>query len=349
VIEGVRIGGSTGGGALDPVHDGIDVGLAVSGVTIGGSDNGKRNIIGDAIFNGINIAGGSDVVAPAHDIQILNNYIGVGWNKNTANFTNLGNGQIGLRINGRTNTINGNVIGFNFLRGIDLYDSDAHDNTVSANFIGVSPNGDNLGNSNGGVYITQDAHDNTISGNTIADNQLAGIDIASGQHNFLSANSIHDNTGLGIDLGSDGVTPNDNDSTPPAGDPPNRDQNFPVLTGAIGGHTKGTISGMLTSTPGDYRIEFFAAPACDASGHGPAEIYLGHTSITLPNLTVNGQTTVSFSKSVQSFFLQVPGEVITATATAKSAGIVNDTSEFSACFPYTDDTIFANGFEQTLL
>jgi hypothetical protein len=123
---------------------------------------------------------------------------------------------------------------------------------------------------------------------------------------------------------------------------------LPGLTGAIGGHTKGTISGMLTSTPGDYRIEFFASPACDASGYGEGEIYLGHTTITLPNFTVNGQTTVSFSKSVQSIFLQIPGEVITATATAQAAGVANDTSEFSACFPYTDDTTFANGFEQTL-
>ena len=348
VIEGVRIGGSTGGGALAPVHDGIDVGLAVADVTIGGSDNGKRNIIGDATFNGINIAGGSDAIAPAHDNQIVNNYIGVGWNKNTGNFTNLGNGQIGLRINGRTNTISGNVIGFNFLRGIDLYGSDAHDNAVSGNFIGVSPSGDNLGNSNGGVYITQDAHDNTLSGNTIADNQVDGIGIASGQHNLLRANSIHDNSGIGIDLGADGVTPNDNDSTPPAGDPPNRDQNFPVLTGAIGGDTKGKVSGMLTSTPGDYRIEFFASPACDASGHGPGETYLGHTTITLPNLTVNGQTTVSFNKTVESFFLQIPGEMITATATAQAPGVAGDTSEFSACFPYFDDTIFASGFDQAL-
>jgi len=68
----------------------------------------------------------------------------------------------------------------------------------------------------------------------------------------------------------------------------------------------------------------------------------------LPNLTVNGQTTVSFSKSVQSFYLQIPGEMITATATAQTAGVAGDTSEFSACFPYTDDTIFANGMEPGL-
>jgi parallel beta-helix repeat protein len=342
-IEGVRIGGSTGGGALDPVYDGIEVGLAVSNVTIGGADNDKRNIIGNTLNEAIFLAGGSSSIAPSHDNQIINNYIGVGWNPNTSKFTNLGNGQLGMRIIGRNNTISANIVGFNFLSGIELTDTDAHNNTVSGNYIGISPSGDNLGNPFGGVSITSDAHDNTLSGNTIADNGHAGIDVVTGQHNFISANSMHDNGALGIDLGGDGVTPNDNDSMPPAGDPPNRLQNFPVLTRAIGGHFKGTLSGMLTSTPGDYRIELFGSPTCDASGNGQGYFYLGHTNITLPNLTVNGQTTVSFNKTVQGFFQVFP--FITATATAQASGVTNDTSEFSACFPYTDDTIFANGFD----
>ena len=345
VIEGVRIGGSTSGGALAPVHDGIDLGLGVHDVTIGGNENDRRNIIGNATSEGIALAGGSDVATPSHDNQIVNNYIGVGWNNNTGKFTNLGNGQLGLAIVGRSNTISNNIIGFNFLSGMELYSTDAHDNTVSGNYIGISPSGDNLGNPYGGVWINQDAHDNTIRDNTIADNQAAGVGIKSGQHNLVRANNIHDNTGLGIDLGYDGVTPNDNDSVLTSGDPPNRYLNFPVLTSAIGGHTKGTLSGTLTSTPGDYRVEWFAALACNASGHGEGEIYLGHTSITLPNITVNGQTTVSFSKTVENFFLQVPGVMITATVTDGS----NNTSEFSACFPYIDDTIFANGFQSGLL
>ena len=343
IIEGVRIGGSTSGGALDPSHDGIDVGRTVSGVTIGGSDDDQRNIIGDTLNVGILISSGSGALAPAHDNQIINNYVGVGWNTNTGNFTNLGNGQFGMTIDGRNNTISNNVVGFNFVAGILLSDTDGHDNTVSGNDVGVSPSGDNLGNSFTGVFLTQDAHDNTISGNTIADNGAAGVSIATGQHNFVSSNSIFGNAGLGIDLGGDGVTPNDNDSTPPAGDPANRLQNFPVLTAAAGGHFKGTVSGTLTSTPGDYRIEFFGSPTCDSSGNGEGEFYLGHTTITLPNLTVDGQTTVSFSKTLSGFYQIFP--VITATATAQASGVTNDTSEFSACFTYTDDTIFANGFE----
>lgn len=344
VIEGVRIGGSTGGGALHSVHDGIDVGLAVSGVTIGGSDNDRRNIIGDTLNDGIFLAGGSSSIAPSHDNQIINNYIGVGWSTNSSTFTNLGNGQLGMRIIGRNNTISGNIVGFNFLSGIQMLDTDAHDNTLSGNYIGISPYEDNLGNPNGGLWMGEDTHDNLISGNIVADNHVVGIGIASGKHNFLRANSIHDNSGPGIDLGNNGVTANDNDSLPAAGDPPNRYQNFPVLNAAIGGPIKGTISGTLTSTPGDYRIELFASAACDASGHGEGEVYLGHSTIKLPNITVNGQTTVSFNMTVQNAFLQVPGVMITATATDNS----NDTSEFSACFPYTDDTIFANGFQPVI-
>jgi parallel beta-helix repeat protein len=341
VIEGVRIGGSTSGGALDPVFDGIDVGSGVSGVTIGGSDNDKRNIIGDALNNGIYLEGSGGGVGPAHNNQIINNYIGVGWNPSTGKFTNLGIVGGALFIQGRSNTISGNLFGFD-LDAIDLYTTDAHDNLVSGNYIGISPLGDDLDDTGYGVEINQDAHDNTVSGNTIANNAIAGVVIGNGQHNLISANSLHDNY-CGIDLGGNCITPNDNDSMPPAGDPANRLQNFPVLTGAIGGHFKGTISGTLTSTPGDYRIEFFGSPSCDASGYGQGYFYLGHTTITLPNLTVNGQTTVSFSKTLSGTYQVFPS--ITVTATAQASGVANDTSEFSACFPYTDDTIFANGFD----
>ena len=342
VVEGVRIGGSTGAGALDPVFDGIDVGSGVSAVTLGGNDNHSRNVIGDATIYGIFIAGSGNGNGPAHDNQVINNYIGVGWNNNTGHFTNRGNGQRGLLVAGRNNTISGNLVGFNSLSGMQLYTTDAHDNVVSENFVGVSRLDDNLGNDQDGVSIGVDAHDNAVSGNTIADNGRNGVVVGTGQRNLIRANSIYGNAFFDIDLGDDGITLNDNDSTPPAGDPANRLQNFPEIGGAAGGHTRGTISGTLTSTPGDYRIEFFAAPYCEGTGYGPGEVYLGHTTITLPNLTVNGQTTVSFDKTVQGFFQVFP--YITATATALSDGVANDTSEFSACVRYIDDTIFADGF-----
>jgi Right handed beta helix region len=344
IVSGVHIGGMVGGVPLAPVGTGIILGPGVHDVTIGGQDDALRNIVGGGTVNGISVDRSSGSLGAAHDNQIVNNYLGVDWDTG-GGFSNHGNAGSGVAVAGYNNTIQDNCIGFNTTQGVQLVAVDAHDNIVSGNLVGTSPNGDHQGNGFG-VSIASDAHDNAISGNTIADNMSIGVGVASGQHNLISANSIHDNVGLGIDLGNDGVTTNDDDSAPPAGDPPNRLQNFPVLTAAIGGHGQGTVSGTLTSTGGDYTVEFFASPSCDDSGHGEGSTYLGQKVVRIP-LILSGQETVSFSATIQSFFLQVPGEMITATATAHDP--MNDTSEFSACFPYTDDTIFSNGFDGGLL
>jgi hypothetical protein len=123
-------------------------------------------------------------------------------------------------------------------------------------------------------------------------------------------NSIFNNTQLGIDLSPNGVTPND------AGDPdpgPNKLQNFPVITAV----STTTISGTLDSLPANstypVRLEFFANTACDPSGNGEGEVFLGATSIAAPgNFSFN--------------YTPVAGKpIITATAT-DNAG---NTSEFS--------------------
>jgi trimeric autotransporter adhesin len=343
-IEGIRIGGSASGAALDPVTYGIVVELGGSDVTIGGSDNANRNIIGDTSEAAIIIAGGSDVPnTEAHNNKIINNYIGVGWNNSTSKFTNLENTQEGVVIEGSSNTISNNVISFNFLGGIELYTTDAHNNTVSDNYIGISPLGDNQSNYDGGVRILQGAHDNKIMGNTIADNEYTGITIVDdSQGNHITANSIHDNGQLGIDLGGDGVTPNDNDSQEV--NQPNRKQNFPVLQSAIGEDFKGTVGGYVFTTPGDYTIEIFASQACDASGYGQGDELVGTGTATVSgNILVQGQGAGDFSIPVVGFFV-VGYTHITATATDSNG----NTSEFSQCFDYTDDQIFGNGFEQTL-
>src|SRR5205085_3920949 len=149
-----------------------------------------------------------------------------------------------------------------------------------------------------------------------------GVSISSGTGNSVRANAIHDNgttaTQLGIDLGPDGVTPND------AGDPDtgaNNLQNFPVLTSAVtsGGNT--TIQGTLNSTTNtQFTIEFFANPACDASGNGEGQTFLGSTLVTTD---ASGNATINTSLAVN-----VPaGQAVTATATDPN----NNTSEFSAC------------------
>src|SRR5205085_6799214 len=179
-----------------------------------------------------------------------------------------------------------------------------------------------------GVIITGSSQNNTIggaaagAGNVIAFNNDDGVSISSGTGNSVRANAIHDNgttaTQLGIDLGPDGVTPND------AGDPDtgaNNLQNFPVLTSAVtsGGNT--TIQGTLNSTTNtQFTIEFFANPACDASGNGEGQTFLGSTLVTTD---ASGNATINTSLAVN-----VPaGQAVTATATDPD----NNTSEFSAC------------------
>ena len=74
-----------------------------------------------------------------------------------------------------------------------------------------------------------------------------------------------------------------------------------------------------TSTPNaSFTIDFYATPACDGSGFGEGNTYLGST-----NVATDGTGSVAFLQA-----LTVPaGDIVTATAT-DAAG---NTSEFSQC------------------
>jgi hypothetical protein len=129
--------------------------------------------------------------------------------------------------------------------------------------------------------------------------------------------------GLGIGLGNDAVTLND-PNDPDAG--ANRLQNFPDLAGAINDGTNTTVTGTLNSRPDTrYRIEFFSSAACDESGFGEGERYLGFVegrSNGSGNLSINMRTLPAVAA----------GNVITATATDIGR---SETSEFSACVEVT--------------
>src|SRR5262249_46197582 len=135
--------------------------------------------------------------------------------------------------------------------------------------------------------------------------------------NSIRGNSIFSNTQLGIDLGDNGVSAND------AGDVdngPNTFQNFPVLIKAIGGAST-IIQGTLNSTASrTFTIDFFASPACDATGNGEGQTYLGST-----NVTTDGSGNASFTTTLSVMSTGV------ATATATDAN--GNSSEFSACVP----------------
>ena len=107
------------------------------------------------------------------------------------------------------------------------------------------------------------------------------------------------------------------------------------------------MSGSLTTTPGTYQIDFYQAAPCDSSGYGQGangifypQNVTGQVTVS-GGFTVEGQNTASFSFPV-TFDSYYPGGLsITATATDS----VGNTSEYSACFQYTDDTIFFDNFE----
>src|SRR4029079_17498322 len=88
------------------------------------------------------------------------------------------------------------------------------------------------------------------------------------------------NGNVGIDLysGALGVTPND------AGDADtgaNHLQNFPVITSVISTGGTTTIKGTLDSTSSSqFRIELFSNNACDPTGFGEGQNYLGFTNVT---------------------------------------------------------------------
>jgi len=63
--------------------------------------------------------------------------------------------------------------------------------------------------------------------------------------------------------------------------------------------------------------------------------------LTVPTPMFGNQSTLNFSLPIASSSPLFSGSKITATATDASG----NTSEFSACQNYTNDDIFANGFE----
>ncbi|HEX9332829.1 MAG TPA: hypothetical protein VF896_13125, partial [Anaerolineales bacterium] len=183
-----------------------------------------------------------------------------------------------------------------------------------------------LGNSGNGIGIDGDPTNNTIGGtasgasNTIAFNGANGVLLTAntGTGNTISSNSIFANGGLGIDLGDDGVTPIDLFD---ADGGPNNLQNFPVIT-MVKSTSKGTvIQGVLISSANTtFRLEFFSNNACDPSGYGEGQTFLGFVQVKT-NITGHTNFKITLPASLAA------GNSVTATATDPA----NNTSEFSQC------------------
>ncbi len=308
-----RLGNSANGVIVSAANDN----------TIGGTTIAARNIISGNGTNGVRLRSG------AAGNVVRGNYIGTDFD-GTAD---LGNADDGVEINDGAvnNTVGGatpaerNVISGNDGAGVLITDPTVTGNIVRGNFIGTNATGTAaVPNSRHGVWITNSASNNSIggtmtgAGNVIAFNLGDGIFVESGVGNAILGNSIFSNAGLGIDLAPDGVTPND---TGDGDTGPNNLQNFPVLTQAtsLAGVTE--VQGSLNSAANTaFTLQFFFSSACDPSGHGEGQTFLGSTPVT-----TDGAGNASFTASLPA----ATGGFVTGTATDPG----NNTSEFSQCFP----------------
>jgi hypothetical protein len=302
---------------------------------IGGASVALRNVISGNV-SGINDA--SFIIGAPSSNVISGNYIGV----DVSGVAALGNGQYGIATSSRGAVIGGaapgagNVIAANGpIANVLIQNRDV---VVQGNRIGTDASGTSAptGFVPGafrvpGIFVTLNTSvvssliGGTTSGmgNVIAFNSGHGVlldDVAGNGHSILG-NSIFSNGQLGINLvspgneNSFGVTAND------TGDGDfgvNGQQNFPLLTSATAaGSILGTLNSVASST---YRLEFFANPACDASGFGEGKTFIGFQSVA-----TDGSGNASFNATVAALPAGQP--VVTATAT-DAAG---NTSEFSQC------------------
>jgi CSLREA domain-containing protein len=183
---------------------------------------GNNNTIG-GVGLGNYIAGNQDKGAwlIGNNNYFAYNHVGV-----NNDYEVLANGSYGVLVADADNmTITSNVIGGNPGEGINgAYMTQS---LIADNFIGVAPDGGDIGNGLDGIEIL-DAIAVEIRNNRISFNGGDGIRLlgAAALGNSVFQNLMHSNGGIGINLGTDGVTPNDLGD---ADSGPNRLLNFPQV------------------------------------------------------------------------------------------------------------------------
>ena len=307
--------------------------------TIGGSSPADRNIIsGGQLGGGIfintisgnstgNVVRGNYIGTNAAGTAALPNVTGISFSNAAASNT------IGGTAAGAGNLISGN-------HNYGIYLAGSASNVVQGNLVGTDATGSApLGNGTtlgGGAGIEVGGNNNTIggtapgAGNVIAFNLAGcagcqghgeGVVVFTGNGNAIRGNSTHSNAGLGIDLKDDGVTP---DNACDTGFCPNNLQNFPVLTKAVLVGLNTRIVGTLNSKAStSYQLDFYSSDACDPSGNGEGQTYLG-SATTMTNASCDAVFDVTLPVAAS------PQSRLTATATDPGG----NTSEFSACISF---------------
>ncbi len=280
------------------------------------------SVVRGLVINGFD-GDGMLVDEGASAVRVEGNFIGT----DPSGTLDLGNGDEGVELRDTSSTTVGgtapearNLISGNDFGGVRL---EGASNKVQGNLIGTKKDGTTaLGNLRSGVTIV--ASNNIVGGagaaeaNTIAFNTFDGVVVIQEESigNRILSNSIHSNGDIGIDLAPDniaeGPTPNDpRDADTGA----NTLQNYPLLSSAITSGGKTTIKGTLNSRPNKtYKVQLFSNP----SGDGEGKRLIGQKKVTTSRKG-NASFTISPSQAIP------VGQAITATAT----GPGGNTSEFS--------------------
>ena len=256
------------------------------------SDSIVMNLLGDG-----NVIDGNDVSGGFRGIAIRE-----GSDSNTITGNRIHDNVLGITLDGNGSTVGGttaaarnyfydNQSGHTSMgAGIDLRGLNHH---VEGNWFGIDPDGNPAPNHFGIRVLFGPGH--VIEHNVFANNVGYGVyfDSASAR---VSENSIYNNGAEGLLSG---------------GEPPH-------LTTAVFNGVTTQVRGTLGAANRTYTVELFANAACDSSGRGEGQDYIGTVVVTTTADT-------SFTANVSA----PPGTVITATATRVT------TSGFSNCVTVT--------------
>lgn len=322
-VIGNTVGLNAAGSAAIGNNNGISVlSEGTSSNIIGGDTAAKRNIVSGNRATGIYLAD------QASQNSVIGNWIGL----SKAGTTAIGNTFSGVTVQRKAvnNIVGGtasghpNVICGNGGDGISIWDSETSGNQFINNYIGVTPSGTLLKNTNRGVIIGNGPTLNTLKGNIIPGHsngvliyQEAGKSAPTG--NNIEANSIWNSQYVGIDLVREGASwgaDTNDDKDPDLGG--NNGQNYPVLTSASRTSSGIRVIGNLNSTPNrSFRIDFFACDTSHSSGYGEGQRFLGSKTVS---------TNSSGNASITADVNTAEGTVVSSTATDLTT---KDTSEFS--------------------
>lgn len=305
VVKGNFIGTDyTGNVDLEESEHGISVSDSAQGVIIGGTTLAERNII-SGNNRGIDVQAGSD------QIQIINNYIGLGANGSSQ----VGNNSAGISLASSGSILSGNFIGNNGAGEAGIWLS-GNFNFIQSNTIGSDASLTQNHPEGNGIILFDGAEGNLIGGytdgkgNTITNSTGDGIATfnTAGTGNSFLGNSIYNNSEFGVDIYADNQTLEDD---------------VPIITLASVDGDSLFVSGHYEGTPNSaFRIEFFSNTSCDGNGFGEGKTYLGYTTGTS-----DGSGILTFGDNIYAPAANT-GDAITCLTTDGNG----TTHEFSECF-----------------